>query len=384
MRSGLFPMAVASECDVVVLGGGPAGAAAAIALLRHGHSVVVLEKSHYDRASIGETLPPVARLTLARLSVWDRFVRAGHTSSPGIVSIWGEDTPFENPFLLSPYGNGWHLDRQRFDAMLADAAREAGAQICRGVRISSYVSEDRDGLAGGWQIAFSRDGLSDGLRAQFVVDATGRAAAFARRQGAHRIAFDRLVSLAMVLPSHIADADHDGRTVVEAAADGWWYSAMLPGARVIAAYMTDADLLPQPRESRIDFWRARLHDTTRTKGHVQSLGVHTRALTDVSLLAANTSKLDVFSGRRWLAAGDAALAFDPLSSAGLLHALTSGIDAGDAVRASLAGEDSALRGYDERRWLTFERHARQHALYYAREQRWPQSLFWRRRQVAGD
>ncbi len=51
-----------SDCDVVILGGGPAGAAVAITLARAGHSVVVIEKSHYDQVRIGETLPPRARL----------------------------------------------------------------------------------------------------------------------------------------------------------------------------------------------------------------------------------------------------------------------------------------------------------------------------------
>jgi flavin-dependent dehydrogenase len=373
-----------SEFDVVVLGGGPAGAAAAITLMRAGHSVAVLERSHYDSARIGETLPPVARLTLARLAVWDRFVAAAHAASPGIVSIWGDDTPFESAFILSPYGNGWHLDRQRFDAMLGHAAGEAGAQVWCGAHMTSCVAQRRTGRSSGWQIEFSRDGERGRVRAGFVVDATGRAASFARRQGARRLAVDRLVGLVVVLTSQAARDGHDSRTIVEAAADGWWYSARLPDARLIAAYMTDADLLPRPRRSWINFWRVRLEQTSRTKGSLQSFEVALRGLTETTVVAANSSRLDRSAGRRWVAVGDAALAFDPLSSGGLLHALTTGVEAGEALHRCLTDARSTLRQCDDRTQHRFGRYARQHALYYGRERRWPDSVFWRRRHgVAG-
>ena len=136
-----------SDCDVVVLGGGPAGAAAAITLARGGHSVAVLEKSHYEEPRIGETLPPSARLPLADLGVWESFLSAGHLPAPGVASAWGEDELYETHFIFNPHGRGWHLDRQRFDAMLAQAASDAGALLYCDARIASCLP-----VAGGWEI----------------------------------------------------------------------------------------------------------------------------------------------------------------------------------------------------------------------------------------
>ena len=114
------------ECDVAVLGGGPAGAAAAITLARTGRSVVVIEKSHYEQSRIGETLVPAARPLLVRLAVWEPFLAAGHLPSPGVLSVWGEDELYETHSIFNAYGQGWHLDRQRFDTMLAQAAEKPG------------------------------------------------------------------------------------------------------------------------------------------------------------------------------------------------------------------------------------------------------------------
>ena len=100
----------ARKFDVAVLGGGPAGAAVASALIRRGYSTVVIEQSDYREARVGETLPPAIGPLLTSLGMWDQFLEDNHTPSFGIRSAWGSDDFQDNDFIFNPYGNGWHDD----------------------------------------------------------------------------------------------------------------------------------------------------------------------------------------------------------------------------------------------------------------------------------
>ena len=92
--------------------------------------------------------PPSARLSLASLGLWERFERQGHAPSYAIRSAWGEPQLYEQDFTFHPYGTGWHLDRQLFDGMIADAAEEAGATVYRGGRLEDNLQEECGWLAG--------------------------------------------------------------------------------------------------------------------------------------------------------------------------------------------------------------------------------------------
>jgi 2-polyprenyl-6-methoxyphenol hydroxylase-like FAD-dependent oxidoreductase len=114
---------------VVVLGGGPAGSAAAGKLLARnpGLPVLLVERSSYDRPRIGEALHPGVEAALRELGAWEAFLAEPHLPAYGTRALWGSDEPIENEFLFHRNRQGWHLDRARFDAMLARLAEERGA-----------------------------------------------------------------------------------------------------------------------------------------------------------------------------------------------------------------------------------------------------------------
>lgn len=348
--------------DVAVVGGGVAGATVAMVLARHGLSTVVIERSAYEALRIGETLPPMIRDVLADLDLWERFVDDGHAPSFGTYAAWGSAVLQSNDFIFSPYGHGWHVDRSRFDRMLAAAARAAGAVIRERTRLLSHRRIDE-----GWELRIGRPEHPERVLARFLVDASGRPASIARANGATRLRYDRLIGIARIHTVPIAATGQDSFTLVEAVPNGWWYSAFLPGDRLITVFLTDADLRPEEPDIR---------ETRHTRVRLERCG---QASTPF-VLSADSARLSHASGSGWLAAGDAASVLDPLSSQGILRAMRWGIAAGHAIAEGRAGDETALTAYGEGIQHSFERYlaVRQH--YYRQERRWPKSIFWSRRQ----
>ena len=167
---------------------------------------------------------------------------------------------------------------------------------------------------------------------------------------------------------------------MEAVADGWWYTTPLPGHRRVVAFLTDSDLMPS-RSARTDQdWHRRLAQAPHVRDQLAQSGCSLH--TNPPILDASVAHLDHPSGCGWLAAGDAAVSFDPLSSQGILTSLVMGQGAGHALAAILTRADrQPLIRWGAEYARLLETHLRLRAAYYALERRWPTAPFWARRQT---
>ena len=218
------------------------------------------------------------------------------------------------------------------------------------------------------------------LEASFLVDATGRAGWLTRALGRKRILYDTMLALVGVLTAQTSASLVDPVLCLEATEDGWWYSAPVPDGSLVVVYMTDRDYLTGRDQPPMLFWRNQLERTMHTL--VRSQGFHLGDEGKVHVKSTSTYILERPAGEGWLAVGDAACTYDPLSGEGITKALASALRAAETIHATLQDDARAMDKYVVELARKFDGYLMQRARYYHQETRWSTSSFWLRRQVA--
>jgi flavin-dependent dehydrogenase len=353
-----------TEFNAVVIGGGPAGSAAAIRAAQLGRSVCLVDSSKPGEFKIGESLPPASTRLLHDLD-------ASGTLQPGIAepsfgnrSAWGGPELRDTDFIRDPSGLGWHVDRARFDVALREIAGAKGARICHPARVSQVSQGPRQK----WLVRAGDQTIA----ADWVIDCGGRASSFARSQSVRRKSFDQL----MAIGAEFASSDQDSRTLVESAPGGWWYTSLVPNGRRVVVFHTDAGSEAARMARSIEGFCALAASTV----HIRERLRDGRPSGRLKAVSAATSCLEQFHGSGWLAAGDAAMTFDPLSSQGIYTALYGGMKAAEAMDAALRRGDDCAASHTETLDRVFDTYIEYRHVYYAGETRWPNISFWRSRQ----
>jgi flavin-dependent dehydrogenase len=361
--------------DVAIIGDGPAACTVALTLVKFGISACLIGSSYHNRVLFGETVHPNIKYPLEYLGLWEDFLNDKHLESPGNLSIWGDGLVRENNFIFHPNSHGWHLDRLKFNLMLVNAVQKAGLY-----HISSKLPFINKYLNGSFGITLSSRGYerSELIVTDFVVDATGRRRWFSSRQGMEKKVFDDLCGIVCFLSSK-TPGDLDAMTLVEAVPDGWWYSALVPGNTRVVALFTDG-ILPIARSARMPIeWEKMMYTTDHIKLNI--IKYDYRIVSGPHIMISNSSRLEKIVGDNWLAVGDAAATYDPISSKGIISAINDGINASDSIGKYLTGNSHILEDYSKNVITRFNSYLKKRSYYYKLENRWPDSEFWKKNQL---
>ena len=338
-------MAETSSCEVLVIGAGPAGSAAAAILAEGGHDVLILERETFPRYRVGESLIPYCWFPLERLGVLPALEDAPFVVPKHSVQFVNTDGRLSTPFYFHqhsdhPSSRTWQVDRAAFDAMLLDNAREKGARVLKGVA-REFLQET--GAPAGVQ-AVDPAGEPFEITARVCVDASGREA-FSQSRNRWRIDDERLRKLALwtYYEGAVRDEglDAGATTIAYLPEKGWFWYIPLPDNRVGVGAVAERDYLFRDthdpdaifeREAALQPWIAehlapgKRLEPCRITGDFSYRSRHCAA--DGLVLA-----------------GDAFAFLDPVFSSGVFLALESGVLAGDAVAAALARNDTSAASF---------------------------------------
>jgi len=348
---------------VAVVGGGIAGAAACLRLCQAGCSPLWIAPRTEPGDKPGEHLAAAARPLLETLGVADLLDAPCHRHANTMLSAWGSARLGRRDAIVHLEGPPMVLDRPAFERDLVARALAAGARRFE-VRLDSAAWE-----IGSWRL--NDAALPD---ARFLIDASGHGAVVADEH-AQRFRADRLAALHCFLDRDPANPVSPTRaTLIEAVEEGWWYAALLADGRLALNYYSDPDLLPRDVTRDPAVFRQLLGSTQHVARWVAEAGFCLVA--PPSLASAGTVWIAPAAGAHWAAIGDAAAAFDPLSSHGMTTALWTAIAAADAA---LTGQEAPLAHYAARVAAGVQEFLVSRAEIYRQEPRFIDRTFWRRR-----
>ncbi len=337
-------MADQQSPDVVVIGGGPAGATVSTLIAQQGYRVEIFERERFPRYHIGESLIPETYWVLKRLGMLDKM-KSSHFIKKYSVQFVSPSGKHSAPFYFhdnNPHecSQTWQIRRSEFDVMMLKNAEEQGVVVHEGVRVLDVLFEgDR---AVGVQVADEAGNLKE-VRASVVVDASGQSSMLINKFKL-RVPDAELNKGALWTYFEGAYRDQgkdEGATIVLSLRDkkGWFWSIPMHDDIVSVGVVADFDYLFKGRGSHEITFAEEMKNCPAVKKRV-SIG---KQIAPVKATKDYTYRASQAAGDGWVLVGDAFGFLDPLYSSGVLLALKSGELAADALVEGLQIGDTSRR-----------------------------------------
>lgn len=349
----------------IIIGGGPAGLATSLTLSARGVHHCIVDAKLRARHKAGEAIPPNAKPLLRQLGIDQLLTHKSHIAYYGNKASWGDDELRQEEFISDVHGNGYLLDRLLFETQLRDLVASPFCTKLWGNKLHSVKDE-------GQVLKLLVESKTDSyeLECQYAIDATGRKASLCRQLGVLKTSLDDQFALTIQVP---VSSPLEQQIYIEATEHGWWYAAPFGQEDMNLMFFTSQELIPAKAELTA-FLYSQLKCTKFIRTMTDSFNLLSE---DISIMPAGTSCLDVPYGDNWLAVGDAAYSYDPISSYGITSGLAAGYYAGHALADTLSGKEGGFEVYRYLMENAFQAYLDKLQAHYALEQRWPESRYWK-------
>ncbi len=344
------------SADVVVIGGGPGGSTTAALLAKQGHDVVVVEKEHFPRYHIGESLVPGLHPIFAEIGASDEIENAGFCKKYGLTMLWGRNrelwsVDFAESGRFGKYEYIYQVKRAEFDNLLMRQARRFGAHVIEDANVADVIFEGERCVGVRYTVNGS-DQVTE-IRARMVVDASGQARVLARRFKLVEWHNDlKNVAIWTYFQGHFTYPGREaGNILLENMPDGWLWFIPFSDNTVSVGWVSPATEVAKTPMSPHDLLEKKIADSvevSRMLAPARRVG-GTRTTRDWSYTCRR------FGGQGYLLVGDAAAFIDPLFSTGVMLAMKSASTAAKTISAILAepAREAALTGSYEAAYRKF-------------------------------